>query len=1302
MGRFGPHGSGMAALGLLLVLVSAVPAAAEGERIDLHVDIVGEWEEPRPLKGGVPFPEGAVRDPDHVVLVDQDGEHVPAQVDVTATYRDGSIRWALLSFVGRRDASYAVKFGSDVRRSSKPRLSVERTDHGGYEIDTGKARFGLVDDALMIERAHVATDEGTRVLFEDGGAGAYVVDQNGREARVTGAAAEIETRVLKEGPQRLTLRRAGWYVTEDGERLARAIVRMSFYGGSAAVKLSHTLVFTEDTNEVWFRDYGIDVPFSTDEAATARFDVSRAFADEPVHEHALAPTESLAMLQETFPHFLSEASRFTLTAEQGGEEGERDEVRAGEVAGDWSDVSADERGMTVVVPKLAEQFPKALEVSADNVRVRLWAGTAGRELDFRSETLVDEYWGEWADEPRGRGVSSREELAEMPSNAQASARTHTLWLLARGRAEDGDVTRRRASAFQGPALVHADPAWIAQSQAMGWPLHPVDRQRFPEAEAMILDFWERTFLTQDEVFPMTGFIAWGVQPYLQWHEIDDAWRPGFYRLSHMIEYGLRERAWNLLARSGDRRYFEFGRRFNRFIFDWGMHHWDADGKRRGGFSMGRTHTPHYWGTGSTTLQTSNSGHTIQNFLFEYFMTGNEVAREAIESFGKAVREDWDASRDLPHPAMAVRVLVSLYTFDWDEAFHLMARELAREQLIDLESPNAINESLDRGRPLRKVHRNAFAFYEYYQATGDPVGREAFIKAVDYEHRFDRLRTPVEYQNAGAFLLSLAYLMTGDDAYRRAAAGMVEAGLAMEHRTLAEDLEDYGLNLARRPRITRGPHLNMHPMLGVPTALALMAVDRSDAGPHAWARRTGPASAELVFTQPDDESPAWFDLFVHTPHSAEPTPIVRSLEGQRIEGVEIEREEQLLEPRPDDERHFHYRMRMPSGLSAGTYRVEFADEVAFGVLDTNVEKLGLYTPRGHWSGFRRRSVDLSPTFFYVPTGTEELRLFANNPGFWLRRPDGEIVLDIADEESGEIVVPVEEHDGFWSIQSPWPVFWELRNITPLLTKTPQHAVPEADRAWFEHDAEEAAQRRSAADPARRFVEGPQEGDALHLSAGTTFRFPRGDARRDGGYAHFPGKEGTIEFWFRPNWASDMLEHGGLGTDVHDWIVTDAVDFSFRKGVGTSSQQPYSHLYLNTTGSPGPAIGTPIHRGNRPHWFERGEWVHLAATWRIESDDQQTDATITLFVDGRRVAAPHRIERDEPYELTDVAEWVRIGGDLDGGVSDLRISDVVRYESEFDPTTSPESDESTRALFRFNGTLEGVSGEDEKPISGEFVE
>ena len=60
-------------------------------------------------------------------------------------------------------------------------------------------------------------------------------------------------------------------------------------------------------------------------------------------------------------------------------------------------MSNDQQGLTVVLRDFAEQFPKEFTVTPNRIRILFWSNRSGKELDFRTKTLIDEFWGEWTD-----------------------------------------------------------------------------------------------------------------------------------------------------------------------------------------------------------------------------------------------------------------------------------------------------------------------------------------------------------------------------------------------------------------------------------------------------------------------------------------------------------------------------------------------------------------------------------------------------------------------------------------------------------------------------------------------------------------------------------------------------------------------------------------------------------------------------------------------------------------------------------------------------------------------------------------
>ena len=938
----------------LFVLVAYSSLSLNAAGFPLQVNDVSGLDEPWPLVAGLPFPEGALEDASTIRVI-RNGREVPAQVDVTATWRDGSIRWALAGFVGSSQAEYAVEFdGATSRREHPAPLTVDGGDDGTLRVSTGSAIYEFATHRLLPERMTM----GDAVVLDQAGDGAYLLDNHGRTARVAGPEAQIESEVLKEGPGRFVLRREGWYVTDDGEQLARARAWFYFTAGSPYLKVTHSLVLTQDTNDLWIRDYGLEfhTPTGPDEVAFA--------LGEPGEQErftANGTDDELYMLQDTYPHFLDEASRAVIgrvarSEAQTLEEGEL--LAQLEVAGDWADGAYRDHGLTVVMPWLAQQFPKEIAFGPAGVRVALWSGRSDRELDFRAQTLVSEYWQEWANRlvanadsnvvphinrywEKNREPEGAEALAAWPSNAQGSARTHDVWLLPRAQSDaDAQTIAARAVAAARPPLVLAEPAWGTATEAIGWPIHPKDEQRFADEEAMISEYWQR-LMKQFDSLPRTGFIAWGSQPYLSTGKM--------FRHGILADYSLRRSVWGLYARSGERRYYEYGSRFNRHIADWWMHHWTAGDKFRGGFASPggywEGHMPFPWGDRST-LDGDSSGHDIHNWLIDYYLTGDEYALHMHTMVGAAHKKHWDAERvrNVPTDAlgrdgglarweagMPLRVLASLYVREWDEAFGTMARDLSRH-LINLDNPNGLTDAISGGA-LYKWERNIETLYNYYKATNNEAARKAVLKALDYHYRFPhQIGGPFASTNHAALLYTIAYRWTENPDYVRIVNDLVERSVA---------------NVSR---VSSAPHSNAHPTMGVPAALGLLAKINEPIAPfplleYKPADGSGGVLVHKAASQPLSMNVALL-MSEDTQPNAPSTAIVRAYDsgelGEPLDEVTVA-VEQLFETTGlrGDPRRRHVQLIVPATAPAGRYAIKFPLTIEVSVLDTTGSNLSLH-------------------------------------------------------------------------------------------------------------------------------------------------------------------------------------------------------------------------------------------------------------------------------------------------------------------------------------------------------------------------
>jgi hypothetical protein len=1372
----------------ILLIVPMLPAATTCK---LLANDESGLRESWPLIGGLPLPAGTIRDAANIRVVDSQGKEVPLQADPAATWQDGSLRWALLSFMGMPGETYRAEFGADVKRAEAKGIITREGPDGTLEINTGAAVFIISPKNLLVDSCKL-TDHGSITLWKQvvdffkpaGGGGiilwgsgetsAYLMDNQGRTAKCAGAAAEIKRTILKSGPLRLVVRTEGWYVTASGEKVARGIARMSFFANSTLFKISHTFVFTEDTNKLWLRDYGLEVPLRKLKPTRAVFAVAPDGADAG-RLVELKPGTSACLLQDDFPHFAETNSHFSLSL-VGKAKTER--LVEGAVCGNWCDASSGKAGVTVAVRDMVEQFPKELEVSPAGVRVHLWPAHCGREWDFRSPTLVKEYWGKWVEKGKYNGDKpvNIDRLLKTPSNAQGSSKTHEVWLMPHagaldikaatvagfGEAGPGSATpattlktaAQRAHAVNRPVLLQAEPAFTCASGAIPWPIYPKGgapaepsglssevpmrlaagtkveatnsarpqegEKEFPAEEALISDFFDRTVLPY-RVFPMTGLIEWGSCPYLDFHKQAGQWMADFYRTSLSIDYGMRRYVWGLYARSGERKYYEYGTRFNKHCADWEMAHETFGNVRRGGFQRGVYDEPFHWRGSKVLLETDNSGHEMINWLLEYYLTGEEHARETTVEFTDTLKQCWDLKKASAGEAQMVilRILSALYTREWDPEIKKMAEDLFNK-MVDLDAPNGLIKTLNRPYgPTYKAPRSALCLYDYWQATGDERAKQAFLKVVDYEYRFNAMERPTEYQSIFSFLSAVACEWTGRPEYLRLANQVVRKSLAFENKTLAEDLKDVAdLNtLARLPY--RGLDKNMNYFLGIPAALAVLAKTKENIPPWPLIAYCGPPTEEVYpLFEKTTGQPARMGLTAMPLDSNRVINVSVIGPGNKPAKAGVTIEEKAV--RMDLKENFdsrispHVEVTLPADAPAGVYRVKVGKTTRLIIQDATGEKAALYCPEGFWfqpryPEYRGNMPDMpgapmlevfgEPFYFNVPAGLEQVKIFVTSPVTVLRS-DGSIALEESETNTGDVAMSVDGKPGVWTMKTeerpgypsfPSRIHVRFDNLLPVIASAPTNfpTMP-----WNPPPCAPKWQP-----PTNEWLEGVM-GKALHLAQGRSLKFARGEALPDGSYTHFPGKEGTIEFWFRPDWSSAWFKEQPVFTNA--FLTGGSVDFQYCYGFDPRRAWTRRELIAclalvanGTLGKKAGAVGTQSR-----YFFPSGEWVHLAAVWRYAVDQNKATTNFAVYINGSLQppsrSYPYLDQSGKTNFVLNAAEpYIKLGAGLDGSIDELRVSKVARYNGDFTPPNQPfKPDADTLALFHFDGNTKGISGTEGK--------
>ena len=150
-------------------------------------------------------------------------------------------------------------------------------------------------------------------------------------------------------------------------------------------------------------------------------------------------------------------------------------------------------------------------------------------------------------------------------------------------------------------------------------------------------------------------------------------------------------------------------------------------------------------------------------------------------------------------------------------------------------------------------------------------------------------------------------------------------------------------------------------------------------------------------------------------------------------------------------------------------------------------------------------------------------------------------------------------------------------------------------------------------------------------------------------NFKHEEGTVEFWFKPEWDSDYKDPEGpswwQGGSLYTIFSTLEPPTGFRLQKNHYNYLSYHYVYNYKQYA---SVGLS------GKFWNKGDWVHLAASW-----DQNEGR---LFINGKLVAVSDQWQVSTPYEYRMyLSGW--------GTFDDFRVSDKKIYVSSFPVPDKP---------------------------------
>jgi hypothetical protein len=700
-------------------------------------------------RAGVPLGLGAFQKGDRVELFC--GERpIPVQTEVLAVWGPAdsefgdSVKWLGVDFVDAaatgESPEYRLKLAKVV--DAERVLQIDETAEA-ITIDNGRLKFTISKpgspQGLNLFQA-VAID-GKPMISPGSSAGAYLVDSTGREF-LASQDATAEVRIEMQGSQAAVIRAEGWFVNPDadvttppGEPQARPkggfcrfVTRLYVAAGQPDVRMQHTFVLTEDSEQTTYGDIGFRLPLAQGRTTTQFGGVGGTF------------TESVHLLQKSW-------DAFDVVA--GGE------TRAtGKSAAGW--VQAGNLG--IAVRDFWQNFPLELEVdpAARELAVHFWPKHgaprietsdtlsddnawrlpfvhSGSKLDFRvPEALKD---AKQYKALHAGGYAPKMYLA----NAIGIAKTHDLLI---NFDAERDFTNR-AAAFQTNAQLLPNPEYIAATKAFG-PIPAADARRYPLIEHRFNNSMKWIIRSKD-TFGSFGMWNYGDVQMMFVTKHGMVW-PDYRRLWGATHYNNARVAWWLAWRSGDQEILQHARRETQHLIDVDHCHWtnefftslerqptDSARKAVGGLCDYKGVVHWHCGDGGSYNA------CLDYMLYDYYFTGNRRAWDVAQEHGSYITRT--AAQNIGRGAAGQSdTLVEFYQATWDPQVGEKLRNHAAR--IMATPADKHDDMLDWTPWLQR----------YWELTHDPVAR-------------DYLLDWVEHRGGGRLYLdAYAHYMTGDRDY----------------------------------------------------------------------------------------------------------------------------------------------------------------------------------------------------------------------------------------------------------------------------------------------------------------------------------------------------------------------------------------------------------------------------------------------------------------------------------------------------------------------------------------------------------
>lgn len=730
------------------------------------------------VRGGVPFPKGALKDPSDVKLSGPSGP-VPCSAQSWVKWPDGSVMWLLLDFgadlQANQKATYTLEYGAGGGSAKpSPALSVE---DGGSEIavDTGPLKFTV--SKAKATGLSSATLGGQKVLEGT----TLVVQANGQTLEGSGTTAVVE----EKSPVHCVIRCEG---THGGKY--PYVLRIHALAGSPTLKVEHTWISDQDgeTAEVTSIEMreklalGGDKEFAVGPGLN-RKDQWGGYSVDPAAPEASGKASGPVQVTQT------NWNAFATTGA----------AQRGKHHRGWIGLSDLKGGLAIGVREFHQLYRKGVKAdpASDTVTAYLWAGPDSVPLKRHSKIL-----NEHSKKSRGKPDPAGEESI---GNSKGVARTHDVILhFYKGGAKQEGVDAVVA-AWDRPSILFPGAKWVCDSRTFG-ALHPLTPGKFDSTEGWfdrILCWWiwnqHNDPHGQKNRGPWYGFIDygdWQIAFLDDWQYTNGrySWDDNEPDIAHSI--------WQQYARTGDRLYYDAAEAFSRHTMDVDCAHFPKSDPLYAEYNgAGRRHCVSHWGEDAAYYGLSHTWTRgwLEYYKFAGYRRSLDVAREGAEYGWHVIitgRREWPNGNKEPQlwdREFCAPMLnqVCLWEATGEAVYKERSDDTIHNAYLKYQHPDGAwpaKFSWGQGKKVVETSKSSFksspggfsvyyanpAFILYHELTGDEAVAKGIVKNADFlfkrpDHEFYALETwafayqqtkDAKYLNAGKAAISKYYKSAG--------------------------------------------------------------------------------------------------------------------------------------------------------------------------------------------------------------------------------------------------------------------------------------------------------------------------------------------------------------------------------------------------------------------------------------------------------------------------------------------------------------------------------------------------------------